>query len=93
MESKVVIARIALLLFGTGWIAGGIAQDIQPEFVLMVTAPAGETTIRCIKGCSRLEFTRTDYAPDPKPQKFEFGCRGSNVTRCSSGKVAGYLNR
>jgi hypothetical protein len=91
MARKIVLASIALLLFGAGWIVG-LAQTGQPDFELVVKAPAGETTIEC-RGCKALMFSRTEKISDSEPQPFQFKCSGPQVTRCSSGIVQGYLDR
>lgn len=84
-----VLVQIALgfALLGTGWIVAR-AQTPQPDFELVVTAPGGRTTIRCIRGCA-LMWTERGINPNARPtSSFEFEC---TAPRCSSAKVGGWI--
>jgi hypothetical protein len=81
---------IACALIGLGW-AAGRAQGTVPDFVLSVTAPAGETVIRCVRGCT-LAWVERGVNPNATPQaSFSFNCRGAGVETCFSGGVGGWV--
>ena len=85
-----VYVLIATTLLMVGWIAGK-AQTLSPTFELVVNAPAGETTVECVKGCE-LAWVERGVNPNaiPKPS-FTFKCSGAAVTRCSSARVGGWI--
>jgi hypothetical protein len=83
---------ISALLLGLGW-AVGKAQTTQPDFEVVVTAPAGETTVECRRGCE-LVWVERGLNPAAKPQStFTFACSGGGVNRCSSARIGGWLTR
>ena len=84
--------RLALvaLLVGLGWVAAR-AQTVQPDFEIVVTAPVGETTIECRRGCD-LAWVQRGILPDTKMPTFTFKCGGSAVN-CSSGRVGGWVTK
>src|SRR5688572_17842498 len=80
-----VIIGIALL--GLGWSVGK-AQGANPDFEIVVNAPAGETTVECKRGCS-LAWVERGVNPNSTPMStFKFSCSGE---RCSSARVGGWL--
>jgi hypothetical protein len=81
---------LAAGLVGLGWI-GGAAQTRQPDFEVIVKAPAGETTIECVRGCQLGWVERGLNASSTPRQSFSFGCSGDSTGRCSSGKVGGWI--
>lgn len=88
----VVRIVLAVLLVATGWVAAGTAQTANPDFEVIVNAPAGETTIECVRGCNLAWVERgvlRNYTPTPK---FPFSCDGLTTTRCSSGRVGGWVS-
>lgn len=83
--------RIAVVagLVGIGWVAGS-AQGSQPTFEIVVDAPAGETTIQCVRGCA-LSWVERGVNPDAQANgTFTFKCN-SPSGRCSSLKVGGWV--
>ena len=83
------VLRLALVvvLVALGWIAAK-AQAPEPNFEILVQAPSGTTTIRCVRGC-KLAWVERGVNPNSTPmQAFTFSCSGSN---CSSGKVGGWI--
>jgi hypothetical protein len=88
VRTSLRIVMVAALM-GTGWMAGR-AQTTEPNFEIVVEAPAGETTIRCVRGCelSWVERGRTPTA-ETMPT-FRFDC-SSPSGRCSSHRVGGWL--
>jgi hypothetical protein len=79
-------------LVGLGWIVGQ-AQTTQPDFEIVVNAPAGQTTIQCVRGCD-LSFVERGLNPQATATpKFTFSCSGPSATRCSSARVGGWIRR
>jgi hypothetical protein len=90
MTRKMLTGVVALLLVGTGWVAAK-TQVTAPEFELVVEAPAGPTTIRCVRGC-KLMWVERGMNPNGTPQSsFEFSCSGDATARCSSARVGGWI--
>ena len=82
-------AALALALVATGW-ALARAQISQPDFEIVVEAPGGPTTIRCVRGCT-LAWVERGVNPNNTPtESFDFNCSGA---RCSSSRVGGWLTR
>jgi hypothetical protein len=82
---QIAVAVIVALL---GW-AVGRAQSSAPAFELVVDAPAGATTIQCVRGC-KLAWVERGVNPNATPiPTFTYRCDGS---RCSSGRVGGWPN-
>ena len=80
----------AAVLVAAGWI-GAKAQKPSPDFELIVNAPAGETTIECVRGCKLVWVERgVNSAAVPQPT-FTFSCGGA-VARCSSARVGGWID-
>lgn len=74
-------------LVAIGYVAG-LAQTTQPTFELVVDAPGGETSVRCVRGCT-LKWVERGVNPNDKAiQTFQFSCSGP---RCSSARVGGWL--
>jgi hypothetical protein len=91
MARMVLHASAALVLVGLGW-AMPRAQVSEPDFELVVDAPAGPTAITCVRGC-RLMWVERGINPNAgKMASFEFACKGPGVQRCSSGRVGGWIN-
>ncbi len=90
MRRILLQAIAAAAMLGAGW---GVAraQAPAPNFELVVEAPAGATTIKCVRGCT-LMWVERGINPNntPKPQ-FDFSCSGGNVERCSSFRVGGWV--
>ena len=82
MERTVIRIIVAAALVGLG-LAAGKAQSTQPDFELVVDAPAGKTSIECVRGCRLLVNPASQLQ-----QTFAFSCSGPE--RCSSGKVGGW---
>ena len=87
MRRLLVNTTIALALVGTGW-AIAKAQTPEPKFELVVEAPGGPTTIRCVRGCALMWVERGIDSNARPTSSFDFACSGS---RCSSGKVGGWI--
>jgi hypothetical protein len=80
---------VAVLLVLGGW-AAGVAQSSDPSFEIVVSAPVGETTIQCARGC-RLAWVERGVNPNARPdESFTFRCSGA-TRRCSSARVGGWI--
>ena len=92
MTRTLLRVAVAFGLLTTGW-AMAKAQTSEPDFELVVEAPAGPTTIKCVRGCT-LMWTERGINPNGRPQpSFDFSCTGGAVQRCSSSKVGGWITR
>jgi len=81
----------AFILVGLGWTVGH-AQRPEPEFMIAIDAPVGETHVECVSGC-RLIGARDVGNPNASQMRvYTYGCSGGNVQRCEA-KVAGWLVR
>jgi hypothetical protein len=93
MKGTIIRVAIALGLVIAGWSLGR-AQGGQPDFVLVVDAPAGTTNIQCRRGCALAWVERGDPATAGRQQTFTFSCGGASAdARCSSYQVGGWLTR
>jgi hypothetical protein len=90
MSTMILRTLIASALLGTGWMAA-TAQTPNPDFELVVDAPAGATTITCLRGCRLMWIERGIPSNSTTMQSFQFSCRGNGVERCSSSKVGGWV--
>ncbi len=86
MRQKLLRLAIAAALVLLGW-AAGKAQPSVPSFEIRVNAPGGETTIECVRGCE-LSWVERQNTSARTMTTFKYGCSG---TRCSSGRVGGWL--
>jgi hypothetical protein len=80
----------AFLLLGLGW-AIGHAQRAEPEFMISIDAPAGETRIECVSGC-QLTGARDLGNPNAgRANTYRYSCSGQSQ-RCYA-KAGGWLIR
>lgn len=87
MAHLLLKVTLAFALIAAGWVAAK-AQIPAPDFEIIVDAPGGATTIRCVRGC-RLAWVERGINPNATPiESFDFACSGP---RCSSFKVGGWL--
>ena len=88
MVRKVFLCVVAIVSVGVGWVAAK-AQTPLPNFEFVVDAPAGSTTVKCVRGCT-LMWVERGINPNGTPQPaFEFACSGTQ--RCSSARVGGWI--
>jgi hypothetical protein len=80
---------VAVVLVFLGW-AIAKAQTSAPAFEFVVDAPGGETTIKCVRGCELSWVERGLNANATPTSSFTYKCTAS---RCSSGRVGGWLDR
>jgi hypothetical protein len=89
MARSMVQIVFAVILIFLGWVLGR-AQTSAPAFELIVDAPGGETTIKCVKGCGLSWVERGVNANATQMTAFTYRC---TAPRCSSGRVGGWLNQ
>lgn len=88
IRASVRLAAVAAFIC-LGWVAGR-ARTSAPTFEIVVDAPAGETTIQCVRGCE-LSWVERGMSPNAQAMpSFTFKCN-SPSGRCSSHKVGGWL--
>lgn len=80
---------LAIGLFAVGWTAG-YAQRAQPEFLIAIDAPAGQTRLECISGCELLGARDLESPSAGPTATYQFSCSGSSAARCMA-RVAGWL--
>lgn len=77
-----------VVLVGLGW-ALGYAERSEPDFMIAIDAPAGETRVECLSGCN-LKGSRDLENPNAaKLTVYSYGCSGGAVQRCGT-RVAGW---
>lgn len=92
MARRVLTGVVAIVLVGVGWVAAK-AQTPTPTFELVVDAPEGPTTIKCVRGCT-LMWVERGINPNSSPQpSFDFACSSSTTRRCSSARVGGWITQ
>lgn len=98
MARTILRVLIIFASLAIGW-AAAKAQTSDPDFVLSVDAPAGATTITCVKGCAVKWVERGINPQSGTMAMFSYSCThpaGQNqVTsdgmRCLSGKIGGWI--
>lgn len=82
---------LACLLVGLGWVIG-YAQRSQPEFMLAIDAPVGETRVECVSGCNLMGARDLGNPVARRLKVYTYSCRGINVQRCGA-QVGGWVVR
>lgn len=67
------------------------AQTSQPTFELIVDAPVVETTVTCKRGCELSWVERGVNKNAAASPTFSYKCAGTEVKRCSSATIGGWL--
>ncbi len=81
----------ALALLVLGW-AVGYAQRSQPEFVISIDAPVGQTRIECVSGCQLMGSRDVPNPRAQRMQRYSYSCGGRDIQRCYASAV-GWLVR
>lgn len=81
----------AFILVGLGWTVG-YAQRSEPEFMIAIDAPVGETHVECMAGCKLMGARDLGNPNAGRMRVYSYGCSGRNVQRCAT-EVAGWLVR
>lgn len=84
-------AFLAFVLVGLGW-AVGYAQRSEPEFMIAIDAPVGETRVECVSGCELMGARDLGNPNAGRLTVYTYGCSGRNVRRCGA-RIAGWLVR
>ena len=82
---------LAVGLLAVGWTLG-YAQRAQPEFMIAIDAPAGNTRIQCISGCELLGARDLENPNAGRMKTYGYACGGSSASRCTA-RVAGWLTK
>lgn len=82
---------LAFILFGSGWVVG-YAQRSEPEFMLAINAPVGETRVECVSGCELMGARDLGNPNAGRLTVYDYGCKGRKVQRCEA-RIAGWLVR
>jgi len=80
---------LALVVLGIGWTVG-YAQRPEPEFMLSIEAPVGETRIECVSGCQLIGARDVGVPSAGRMKTYTFSCTGSH--RCK-GSAGGWVAR
>jgi hypothetical protein len=73
MQRVLIGSAIVFGLTGAGYVAGR-AQAATPAFEITVDAPGGETSVRCVRGCT-LTWVERGVNPNSKQiPEFQFSC-------------------
>jgi hypothetical protein len=81
---------LALGLLGLGW-ALGYAQRAEPEFMLQIDAPAGNTSVECVSGCELIGARDLGNPRAGRMKIYEYGCSGPAVQQRCTARAAGWL--
>jgi hypothetical protein len=79
---------IAFLFVGLGWTLGH-AQRPDPEFMIAIDAPVGETRVECVSGCTLMGARDLENPNASRMRTYTYGCSGRDVRRCGA-QVAGW---
>jgi hypothetical protein len=82
---------LAFVLVGLGWVVG-YTQRSEPEFMMAIDAPVGETRVECVSGCELMGARDLGNPNAGRLTVYVYGCSGRHVQRCGA-KIAGWLVR
>ena len=82
---------LAFVLVGLGWVVG-YTQRSEPEFMMAIDAPVGETRVECLSGCELMGARDLGNPNAGRLKVYAYGCSGRNVKRCKA-QIAGWLVR
>ena len=88
MRHQMLVVLTGLALLGFGWSVGR-AQNLAPDFELLVTAAGASSSVRCVRGCTVTTAGRPK--PDGSPV-VTLTCEGS-VVKCGEVRVSGWIER
>lgn len=89
MRRSIWTVALVIIAVVVGWVVGH-AQGGNPDFELVVTAPGGETSVQCVRGCDLKWVERGSNPNSGLMTKFTFSCGASE---CSSGRIGGWVRR
>lgn len=81
----------SILLVAFGFIAGH-AQTSEPDFMLAINAPGGETNVKCLSGCELMGARDLGNPDAGRMVEYDFGCSGPNANVCGA-QVAGWVTK
>ena len=91
MRRTLVQIIMAVGFLVAGWSAGR-AQNVKPDFVLLVDSPNGTTTVQCVRGCELVFGRSADNPRAARTPTFTYTCK-SQDGQCSSQEIAGWVKR
>ncbi len=83
---KLIVVGLVIFIAGIGI---GYAQRGQADFVLEVTAPKGETFVKCLSGCALIGFMDLPNQNAGKMTEYSYNCSGDETDTCTA-RVAGF---
>ncbi len=78
----------AFILLGLGWTIGH-AQRPEPDFMIAIDAPVGDTRVECTSGCTLMGAKDLGNPNAMQMRVYTYGCSGRSVQRCGT-QVAGW---
>jgi hypothetical protein len=81
-------AVAALALIGLGWAAGAAGRP-EPEFMIAIDAPAGQTRVECLAGCKLIGGRDLPNTNATYMKIYSYSCSGQ---RCGA-QIAGWRVR
>lgn len=78
----------ALLLIGLGWTVGAAARP-EPDFMIAIEAPVGQTRIECLSGCRLVGARDLPNSRAMQMKVYSYECSGRDTQRCAA-RVAGW---
>ena len=82
-------AILGAALLALGWTLG-YAQRSEPQFVIAIDAPGGETSVQCVSGCKLVGSRDVDNPNAGFMTMYRYACGAQGVGRCRA-SVAGWL--
>ena len=93
MLMKIVLRAVTVAaLVGLGWMAGKAQTPEVGDFQIKIDAPAGFTTVECVRGCTLQGARDAGLPPDPNKRTYAYGCSGQGVERCT-GAANGFVKQ
>ena len=77
-----------VMLIGLGWMVGA-AERPEPEFMIAIDAPVGQTRVECLSGCRLMGARDLPNRHAGQMKVYSYGCSGRGVQRCGA-QVAGW---
>jgi hypothetical protein len=93
MLMKILLRAVTVVaLVGIGWVAGKAQTPEVGDFQIKIDAPAGFTTVECVRGCTLQGARNAGLPPDPNKRTYTYGCSGQGVERCA-GAANGFVKK
>lgn len=86
---KIIVFAFSIVVAFVLGVNSGYAQRSEPDFVLEISAPMGETQVSCISGCSLIGMRDIEIPNAGKMKNYVFSCSGGADQPCQA-QVAGW---